>query len=86
MTRTEHYKPGETFIVKVQRSIVTTHPEPVFLIYDEHRIIEEEFPQAELPELVEAMGDDLKQFFHADITEKGLLNIDTETPTPWQDW
>jgi len=86
MSRTEHYRPGETFIVKVQRSIMTTHPAPMFLIYDEHRIIEDEFPQSELPELVEAMGEDLKQYFYADITEEGLLNLTTAIPAPWQEW
>jgi|GEM_PF-2748359 len=86
MTRTEHYRPDEIFIVKVQLSVMTMYEEPIFLVYDEHRIIMDQFPQSELPELAEAMGKDLKRFFYADISEKGLLNINTLDPVPWQDW
>jgi hypothetical protein len=71
-----------TFIVKVQRPLVTNAApgEEEALIYNRDRSLEVMFPMSQL---AGAMGEDLKQFWHAHL-EGTTLHLDK--PAPWQEW
>lgn len=69
-------------IVKVQRSIVTSHPTQMCLVYNKDRSLEQEFELT--PEMEEIFGDRLKYYCEASEDDDGALLLIGEVDAP--DW
>jgi hypothetical protein len=72
----------KTTIVKVQLPLFTTG-EAEALVYDKSRRNHGFMPIDEF--LLEAMGGELKKFFHAQIL-KDEVKVIYNMPAPWQEW
>jgi len=73
-----------TFIVKVQISLHTNEEEPQFLIYNEPRSIEVQFPESAVPHMRDALGGRTKGYFRAYLDARGKLQLVENAPD--QSW
>lgn len=70
-------------IVKVQIPVVTNDPNAMALVYNEDRSFDVFMPITK--DLKKAMGDNKKQYFHAEYDKKNNNTI-LKGKAPWQSW
>ena len=70
------------FIVKMQSSLITTHPKQQVLIYNEDESVKVELPISK--DLQHFMNGSVKCFAFATLDKSGVIHIDRSAP--WQEW
>ena len=75
------------FVVKVQASLHNSDTEQTLLIYNQDQSVSFEQKASENPELLAVLSPEkhYKGYFWATL-EEGLLRINPEDQTGWQDW
>ena len=65
----------KTFIVKVQAPLESTEEDASFMIYNQDRSVEVQFPSSAVPHLWVALRDRPKAYFEAMIDGTGKLHL-----------